>query len=233
MIAEFTAMIASGMWLRVPASGPFRPLTVAAAKHCSVSAIHSNPTFLFRLQMRRAVCGCAWCFPTAWALEEKLGPALVALPENRGIVFEIRIALRRLDALAGTAAGAICGAAGDHACRTCCLQAVGRRAGGSRRIAVMQLASGDAVSQAVSLMKTPVSKLILAASLFAVACAFTLPTVQAADDAEKAAKKKKKEEADLKKYDKNGNGKLDPDEKAALEADVKKAKEEKKKKEGK
>jgi hypothetical protein len=80
-------------------------------------------------------------------------------------------------------------------------------------------------------MKTPASKLILAASLFALACAFTLSTAQAADDAEKAARKKKKEEADLKKHDKNGNGKLDPDEKAALEAEVKKAKEEKKKKE--
>jgi hypothetical protein len=82
-------------------------------------------------------------------------------------------------------------------------------------------------------MKTPASKLILAASLFAVACAFTIPAVQAADDAEKAARKKKKEEADLRKYDKNGNGKLDPDEEAARQADVKKAKEEKKKKEGK
>jgi hypothetical protein len=81
-------------------------------------------------------------------------------------------------------------------------------------------------------MKTPVIKLILTASLFAVACAFTLPTAHAAD-ADKEARKKKKEEADLKKYDKNANGKLDPDEKAALEADVKKAKEEKKKKEGK
>lgn len=84
-------------------------------------------------------------------------------------------------------------------------------------------------------MKTPAAKLILTASFFAVACAFTVPVARAADDAEKAAKKKKKEEADLKKYDKNGNGKLDPDEKAALQADMQKAKEEreKKKKEGK
>ncbi len=65
--------------------------------------------------------------------------------------------------------------------------------------------------------------------MFAVACMFTVPAVQAADDAEKAAKKKKKEEADLKKYDKNANGKLDPDEKAALDADVAKKKAEKKK----
>jgi hypothetical protein len=82
-----------------------------------------------------------------------------------------------------------------------------------------------------SLMKTPASKFILAASLLAVVCAFTVPAIRAADDAEKAARKKKKEEADLKKYDKNGNGKLDPDEEAARQADMKKAKDEKKKKE--
>ena len=79
-------------------------------------------------------------------------------------------------------------------------------------------------------MKTPASKFILIASLFAVACTFAIPTVQAADDAEKAAKKKKKEEADLKKYDKNANGKLDPDEEAARQADMAKAKAEKEKK---
>ena len=98
---------------------------------------------------------------------------------------------------------------------------------------MMRLAFAGTGAQSLVAMKIPASKLILAASLFAVACAFTLPTVQAADDAEKAAKKKKKEEADLKKYDKNANGKLDPDEKAALEADVKKAKEKKKKEQGK
>ncbi len=79
-------------------------------------------------------------------------------------------------------------------------------------------------------MKKLASKLILIASLFAVACTFAVPTVQAADDAEKAAKKKKKEEADLKKYDKNGNGKLDDGEKAVRDADVAKAKAEKAKK---
>lgn len=79
-------------------------------------------------------------------------------------------------------------------------------------------------------MKKPASKLTLIASLFAVAFTMTVPAVQAADDAEKAAKKKAKQEADLKKYDKNGNGKLDPDEEAALKADVEKAKAEKKKK---
>ena len=79
-------------------------------------------------------------------------------------------------------------------------------------------------------MKKPASKLVLFLALFAVGAMFALPIVRGADDAEKAAKKKKKEEADLKKYDKNANGKLDPDEKAALEADVAKAKEAKKKK---
>ena len=79
-------------------------------------------------------------------------------------------------------------------------------------------------------MKKLTSKLTLLASVLAVACMFTVPAVRAADDAEKAAKKKAKQEADLKKYDKNGNGKLDPDEEAALKADVEKMKAEKKKK---
>jgi capsule polysaccharide export protein KpsE/RkpR len=86
-------------------------------------------------------------------------------------------------------------------------------------------------------MKKFSSKLTLLVSLFAVAGMFTVPALRAADDdAAKAEKKKKKQEADLKKYDKNGNGKLDPDEEAALKADVEKAKAEKaekKKKEGK
>lgn len=75
------------------------------------------------------------------------------------------------------------------------------------------------------------SKITLLASLLAVAGMFLAPAVRAADDdATKAEKKKKKAEADLKKYDKNGNGKLDPDEEAALRADVEKMKAEKKKK---
>jgi hypothetical protein len=82
----------------------------------------------------------------------------------------------------------------------------------------------------LSPMKKPASKLTLIASLLAVACMLTVPAVQAADDAEKAAKKAKKAEADLKKYDKNANGKLDPDEEAALKADVEKQKAERKKK---
>jgi capsule polysaccharide export protein KpsE/RkpR len=80
-------------------------------------------------------------------------------------------------------------------------------------------------------MKNPASKLILILSLAAVAGTYTAPSLRAADDdAAKAEKKKKKMEADLKKYDKNGNGKLDPDEEAALKADQEKAKAAKKKK---
>lgn len=66
--------------------------------------------------------------------------------------------------------------------------------------------------------------------MFAVACMFSAPVLRAADDdAAKAEKKKKKMEADLKKYDKNANGKLDDDELAARKADMDKAKEKKKK----
>jgi hypothetical protein len=80
-------------------------------------------------------------------------------------------------------------------------------------------------------MKNPASKLTLFVGMLALACMFSVPPVRAADDsAATAEKKKKKAEADLKKYDKNGNGKLDPDEEAARKADVEKAKSEKKKK---
>ena len=72
-------------------------------------------------------------------------------------------------------------------------------------------------------MKSPVSKLGLLVCAIAVGTAFAVPAMHAADDA------KKKKEADLKKYDKNGNGKLDPDEKAAMEADLKKQEQKKKK----
>jgi hypothetical protein len=80
-------------------------------------------------------------------------------------------------------------------------------------------------------MKKLSSKVTLLASILAVAGMFIVPAVRAADDdAAKAEKKKKKQAADLKKYDKNGNGKLDADEEAALKADVEKMKAEKKKK---
>lgn len=72
-------------------------------------------------------------------------------------------------------------------------------------------------------MKSPVSKLVLIACAAALGSVFAAPVMRAADDA------KKKRDADLRKYDKNGNGKLDPDEKAAMEADIRKAKEKRKK----
>ena len=83
-------------------------------------------------------------------------------------------------------------------------------------------------------MKKSTSKLVLFTSLLAVAGLFLTPTVRAQDDdakaKAKAEKKAKKEADDLKKYDKNGNGKLDDDEKAAMMADQEKMKAEKKEK---
>lgn len=80
-------------------------------------------------------------------------------------------------------------------------------------------------------MKKPASKVVLFTSLLALAGLFVTPVVRAqGDDAakkEKAEKKAKREAEELKKYDKNGNGKLDDDEKAALKADQEKAKAEK------
>ena len=79
-------------------------------------------------------------------------------------------------------------------------------------------------------MKKLSSKITLLASILAVAGMFTVPAVRAADDAEKAAKKAKRDADNLKKYDKNANGKLDADEEAKMKADMEKAKAEKKKK---
>lgn len=74
-------------------------------------------------------------------------------------------------------------------------------------------------------MKNTASKLTLIASLLALAFAFAAPVARAADDdAAKAEKKKKKMEADLKKYDKNANGKIDADEDAVRKSDMAKAK---------
>jgi hypothetical protein len=79
-------------------------------------------------------------------------------------------------------------------------------------------------------MKKPASKLALIASVLAIACIVVAPAVRAADKDDAAAKKAKRESDALKKYDKNGNGKLDPDEEAAMKADQAKAKAEKEKK---
>lgn len=71
--------------------------------------------------------------------------------------------------------------------------------------------------------------MILFAGALAFTGLFTAPMVRAQDDQaakkEKAAERKAKRDADLlKKYDKNGNGKLDADEEAAVKADQEKAK---------
>jgi hypothetical protein len=86
-------------------------------------------------------------------------------------------------------------------------------------------------------MKKTASKIILFTTLLALAGLFVTPAVRAqADDMakkEKAEKKSKREAENLKKYDKNANGKLDADEEAAMKADMEKAKAEKKEKKGK
>jgi hypothetical protein len=78
-------------------------------------------------------------------------------------------------------------------------------------------------------MKIPASRVALIAGMIAVACLLAASALHAASD-DKADKKDQKSEADLKKYDRNANGKLDPDEEAALKADVEKQKGERKKK---
>jgi len=64
-----------------------------------------------------------------------------------------------------------------------------------------------------------------------IAAAFVFAAPMSGQTAEeKAEKKKKQQEAALKKYDANKNGKLDADENAKMKADQAKAKENKKKK---
>jgi hypothetical protein len=69
-------------------------------------------------------------------------------------------------------------------------------------------------------MKNPASRRTLFAGLIAVACIVTVSVLRAASDDAAAEKKKEKDQADLRKYDRNANGKLDPDEEAARRADV-------------
>jgi hypothetical protein len=76
-------------------------------------------------------------------------------------------------------------------------------------------------------------KLLLMAGLLAAVGALTVSFARTADDSGGKGEKKKKQtekSEDWKKYDKNGNGKLDPDEEAAMKADQEKAKSERKKK---
>jgi spore coat protein CotF len=75
-------------------------------------------------------------------------------------------------------------------------------------------------------MKILTARNILLITSLMVAGMVTTPALRAADD--KAEKKAKRDAANLKKYDKNGNGKLDPDEEAQMKADQAKAKEAKK-----
>jgi hypothetical protein len=82
-------------------------------------------------------------------------------------------------------------------------------------------------------MKKPASKLTLLATAFAVVSLFTVPALRAADEKEAKDKKDKEPKVTakvLEKYDKNHNGKLDPDEEAAWKADLAKAKEKKEEK---
>jgi hypothetical protein len=76
-------------------------------------------------------------------------------------------------------------------------------------------------------MNKPASKIAWVAAAMAIGFALTV-SVRAADR-DDAAKKEKRDAEMLKKYDKNGNGKLDPDEVAAMKADQAKAKAEKEK----
>lgn len=68
-------------------------------------------------------------------------------------------------------------------------------------------------------MKNTASKLLLAAVLCAFVVALSAPCLRASED-----KKQKALDPEAKKYDRNGNGKLDPDEEAAMRADQAKAK---------
>ena len=98
----------------------------------------------------------------------------------------------------------------------------------------MQLEFGFGALTLSGAMTKLTSKLFLATSALAIACVFSVPVLRAADEkaetAAKAEKKKQRDAENLKKYDKNSNGKLDPDEEAAMKADHDKMKGEKKKK---
>jgi hypothetical protein len=78
-------------------------------------------------------------------------------------------------------------------------------------------------------MKTPAPRLVAIASAMAVVSMLAL-SAYGADKEDPAAKKSKRDAEILRKYDKNGNGKLDPDEEAAMKADQARAKAPKKKK---
>jgi len=72
-------------------------------------------------------------------------------------------------------------------------------------------------------------KITLLASVLAVAGMFANPALAAANAKTKTKKQVAEEAANLKKYDTNRNGKLDPKEEAEMQADQEKAKVKKKK----
>ena len=79
--------------------------------------------------------------------------------------------------------------------------------------------------------RTPI-KLALIAGVLLLLGAFALPALRAAEQRKGGAAQeepKKRGDDSLRKYDKNGNGRLDPDEEAAMKADQEKAKRAKKK----
>jgi len=81
-----------------------------------------------------------------------------------------------------------------------------------------------------SMTRTPI-KLALIAGALLVLGALALPALRAAENRKgntSQEEQKKRGDDALRKYDKNGNGKLDPDEEAAMKADEEKAKRKKK-----
>ena len=75
-------------------------------------------------------------------------------------------------------------------------------------------------------MKT--SRIILTVCLLALACAFAVPSTIAAEKAEKPKKEKKVGPRILKKFDKDGDGQLNDEERAEWEADKARKREERK-----
>jgi hypothetical protein len=84
-------------------------------------------------------------------------------------------------------------------------------------------------------MKRLSPKLVLCASAVALAFFAVGPMARAADGKSKSgggSERKKHDDETLRRYDRNANGKLDPDEEAARKADEERAKNDGKKKKG-
>jgi hypothetical protein len=85
-------------------------------------------------------------------------------------------------------------------------------------------------------MKHPALRFVFLAGVVAFACAVSAPLIRAAEQKSgsggpKTERKTEQDDEALRKHDRNGNGKLDPDEEAALKAEQEKAKSDQKKKE--